>query len=172
MRRHWLHSESWWPRLLRGQPAIAWDDYEKDYSDLPREARATHILFGPHQTNIQGMWAVIAGETAPCSMLFSVTRSDVRAGAYLLCTAVCEQRELMPMCTRCRPPWVHTVAFHVDFANTGKQETGSHLSRVRHVPCMQVLAQHAAVEAARSDIQRLEARERDVREVLQVHPEP
>ena len=44
LRRHWLHSESWWPRLLRGQPAIAWDDYEKDYSDLPREARALHTL--------------------------------------------------------------------------------------------------------------------------------
>ncbi len=29
----------WWPRLLVGQPAVAWDDYEKDYSDLPREAR-------------------------------------------------------------------------------------------------------------------------------------
>lgn len=41
LRRHWLHSESWWPRLLRGQPAIAWDDYEKDYSDLPHEARVT-----------------------------------------------------------------------------------------------------------------------------------
>ncbi len=37
-RRHWLHSEMWWPRLLVGQPAVAWDDYEKDYSDLPREA--------------------------------------------------------------------------------------------------------------------------------------
>lgn len=43
---------------------------------------------------------------------------------------------------------------------------------VYHSQCMQpgvqVLAQHAAVEAARSDVQRLEARERDVREVLQV----
>lgn len=47
LRRHWLHSESWWPRLLRGQPAIAWDDYEKDYSDLPREARALYTLFTP-----------------------------------------------------------------------------------------------------------------------------
>jgi hypothetical protein len=34
--RHWLHSEMWWPRLFRHQGAIAWDDYEKDYSDLPR----------------------------------------------------------------------------------------------------------------------------------------
>ena len=43
---------------------------------------------------------------------------------------------------------------------------------VYHSQCMQlgmqVLAQHAVVEAARSDVQRLEARERDVREVLQV----
>ncbi len=31
----------------------------------------------------------------------------------------------------------------------------------------QVLAQHAVVEAARDDVRRLEARERDVREVLQ-----
>ena len=38
-RRHWLHSEMWWPRLFRHQGAIAWDDYEKDYSDLPRRAR-------------------------------------------------------------------------------------------------------------------------------------
>ncbi len=40
-RRHWLHSEMWWPRLLVHQPAVAWDDYEKDYSDLPREACPT-----------------------------------------------------------------------------------------------------------------------------------
>ena len=33
--RHWQHSEMWWPRLLRGHAAIQWDDYEKDYSDLP-----------------------------------------------------------------------------------------------------------------------------------------
>ena len=52
MRRHWLHSESWWPRLLRGQPAIAWDDYEKDYSDLPREARALHTLFITHRLHL------------------------------------------------------------------------------------------------------------------------
>ena len=47
LRRHWMHSESWWPRLLRGQPAIAWDDYEKDYSDLPSEARACAGLLSP-----------------------------------------------------------------------------------------------------------------------------
>ena len=25
----------WWPRLLEGHPDLSWDDYEKDYSDLP-----------------------------------------------------------------------------------------------------------------------------------------
>ncbi len=34
--RHWLHSEMWWPRLFRHHCDIAWDDYEKDYSDLPK----------------------------------------------------------------------------------------------------------------------------------------
>ena len=40
--RHWLHSESWWPRLFRHHGEIAWDDYEKDYSDLPEEVLARH----------------------------------------------------------------------------------------------------------------------------------
>jgi len=38
-RRHWLHSEMWWPRLFTAHAEIAWDDYEKDYSDLPAEVR-------------------------------------------------------------------------------------------------------------------------------------
>ena len=40
--RHWLHSEMWWPRLFKGGPEIAWDDYEKDYSDLPAAILAEH----------------------------------------------------------------------------------------------------------------------------------
>ena len=32
----------WWPRLFRGSAQIAWDDYEKDYSDLPAEVLAPH----------------------------------------------------------------------------------------------------------------------------------
>jgi len=40
--RHWLHSESWWPRLFKDGPEIAWDDYEKDYSDLPAQVMAEH----------------------------------------------------------------------------------------------------------------------------------
>ena len=35
--RHWAHSESWWSRLFDNHGEIAWDDYEKDYSDLPAE---------------------------------------------------------------------------------------------------------------------------------------
>ena len=40
--RHWVHSEMWWPRLFRHHGEIAWDDYEKDYSDLPREVLEPH----------------------------------------------------------------------------------------------------------------------------------
>lgn len=40
--RHWLHSEMWWPKLFAGGPEIAWDDYEKDYSDLPAPILAEH----------------------------------------------------------------------------------------------------------------------------------
>ena len=42
LRRHWEHSEMWWPRLFRHHGEIAWDDYEKDYSDLPREVLVPH----------------------------------------------------------------------------------------------------------------------------------
>ena len=41
-RRHWMHSEMWWPRLFVGGPAVEWDDYEKDYSDLPPPVLAAH----------------------------------------------------------------------------------------------------------------------------------
>lgn len=37
-----MHSEMWWPRLFVGGPAIEWDDYEKDYSDLPPPVLAAH----------------------------------------------------------------------------------------------------------------------------------
>ena len=40
--RHWMHSEMWWPRLLKQHADIAWDDYEKDYSDLPEEVLQRH----------------------------------------------------------------------------------------------------------------------------------
>lgn len=33
--RAWRHAEMWWPRLFEGHPEISFDDYEKDYSDLP-----------------------------------------------------------------------------------------------------------------------------------------
>ncbi len=37
LQKHWAHSESWWVRLFQEHQEIAWDDYEKDYSDLPEE---------------------------------------------------------------------------------------------------------------------------------------
>jgi len=37
------HGESWWPRLFAHHPSIAWDDYEKDYSDLPAPVLAAHM---------------------------------------------------------------------------------------------------------------------------------
>jgi hypothetical protein len=44
LRRSWAHAESWWPRLLAHHGEISWDDYEKDYSDLPPEVLARHRL--------------------------------------------------------------------------------------------------------------------------------
>ena len=42
VRRHWEHHQMWWPRLFRHHGEIAWDDYEKDYSDLPEEVLQRH----------------------------------------------------------------------------------------------------------------------------------
>lgn len=37
-----MHSETWWPKLFKEGAEIAWDDYEKDYSDLPAPVMAEH----------------------------------------------------------------------------------------------------------------------------------
>lgn len=35
----------WWPRLfIHHASSIAWDDYEKDYSDLPAHIRQVHAV--------------------------------------------------------------------------------------------------------------------------------
>lgn len=47
--RHWQHSEMWWPRLFKAHAAIAWDDYEKDYSDLPEEVLQRHRWAARHE---------------------------------------------------------------------------------------------------------------------------
>lgn len=39
---HWQHHSMWWPRLFKHHGEIAWDDYEKDYSDLPAEVLRRH----------------------------------------------------------------------------------------------------------------------------------
>lgn len=36
------HTKSWWSRLFEGHGDIAFDDYEKDLSDLPAPVRAQH----------------------------------------------------------------------------------------------------------------------------------
>ena len=38
------HSKSWWDRLFRHHGRIAWDDYDKDYSDLPDQVKRMHLL--------------------------------------------------------------------------------------------------------------------------------
>ncbi|DBA65944.1 TPA: hypothetical protein ACH3X2_002968 [Trebouxia sp. C0005] len=39
LRKEWQHSETWWPRLFQHHQPIQWDDYDKDYSDLPLQVR-------------------------------------------------------------------------------------------------------------------------------------
>lgn len=44
LKNHWKHSEMWWPKLFEDHTEIAWDDYEKDYSDLPEEVLERHKI--------------------------------------------------------------------------------------------------------------------------------
>ena len=36
------HSRSWWPKLFEVHSEIAFDDYEKDFTDLPAAVRREH----------------------------------------------------------------------------------------------------------------------------------
>ena len=38
----WELSHSWWEKLFDHHAPIQWDDYDKDYSDIPREVREHH----------------------------------------------------------------------------------------------------------------------------------
>ncbi|DBA90606.1 TPA: hypothetical protein ACH3X1_003839 [Trebouxia sp. C0004] len=42
LRKEWQHSETWWPRLFQHHHPIQWDDYDKDYSDLPLQIMRKH----------------------------------------------------------------------------------------------------------------------------------
>ena len=44
LQKHWMHSEMWWSKLFDDHPEISWDDYEKDYSDLPEEVLTRHYV--------------------------------------------------------------------------------------------------------------------------------
>lgn len=53
-----MHCEMWWPRLFRHHTSIAWDDYEKDYSDLPEVVLQKHRLneaFKEEERRIEGV---------------------------------------------------------------------------------------------------------------------
>ena len=44
LQKHWMHSEMWWSRLFEDHPECQWDDYSKDYSDLPEEVMERHRI--------------------------------------------------------------------------------------------------------------------------------
>ena len=41
---HWEHANSWWEKLFKVHVPIKWDDYDKDYSDLPQEIKKRHAF--------------------------------------------------------------------------------------------------------------------------------
>jgi hypothetical protein len=59
--REWQHAESWWPRLLRHHEATRWDDYDKDYSDLPDPLLQLHFQQQQHQQWLQSCGGQDAG---------------------------------------------------------------------------------------------------------------
>jgi hypothetical protein len=77
--RHWMHSEMWWPRLFRHHGEIAWDDYEKDYSDLPYEVLVPHKVAELAKDAVRQLEAADKDRReilqvrafAPCSSMFS-----------------------------------------------------------------------------------------------------
>ena len=44
LQKHWMHSEMWWSKLFVDHPECQWDDYSKDYSDLPEEVMERHRI--------------------------------------------------------------------------------------------------------------------------------
>lgn len=44
LQKHWMHSEMWWSKLFENHPECQWDDYSKDYSDLPEEVMERHRI--------------------------------------------------------------------------------------------------------------------------------
>ena len=44
LQKHWMHSEMWWSKLFEDHPECQWDDYSKDYSDLPEEVMERHRI--------------------------------------------------------------------------------------------------------------------------------
>jgi len=42
--KHWQHNRMWWQQLFEHHAQIVWDDYDKDYSDLPAPILQEHFL--------------------------------------------------------------------------------------------------------------------------------
>lgn len=77
LRRHWQHSEMWWDRLFREHGNIEWDDYEKDYSDLPEEVLQKHRWVLRHAGRAAPCRACHAG----CAAMLRMLRGCLRARA-------------------------------------------------------------------------------------------
>lgn len=43
----------WWPKLFADGPEIAWDDYEKDYSDLPKPILQAHAALEAEKDSVR-----------------------------------------------------------------------------------------------------------------------
>lgn len=78
----------WWPRLLKSHVEIAWDDYEKDYSDLPREVMAQHQALETRRTQQSAVEASetcirealqVRGLGCPPAVFFSIVVFRLRA---------------------------------------------------------------------------------------------
>ena len=55
LQQPWSHSESWWTKVFEDHTDIAWDDYEKDYSDLPEEVMHRHRIREAKNEAVKGI---------------------------------------------------------------------------------------------------------------------
>ena len=149
--RHWLHSEMWWPRLFASHEEIAWDDYEKDYSDLPAE-----VWLHPRQ---------ICDDT------------DCREAVWAAMLRGCSYPDFDPMHARktifVRPT---TMTVAPSYWHSAQSYCGPAWQRSGLRPLAaaqsQVMQQHRVAEAIKDVERRLETAEKSRRERLQVSRVP
>ena len=81
--RQWQHSEMWWPRLFCHHAAIQWDDYDKDYSDLPPQvSRAASY---PIQSAPMLFCMLVSTKSAQ----LQAPRNAINFSAFVLCMTDC-----------------------------------------------------------------------------------